>query len=1574
VTPTVTGNPPVLGSVSLSPAFVAGGTSATGTVTLSAPAQAGGFAVNLTSDQTAATVPSSVTVLQNATTAPFTVTTTSVASDTFATILATSGAVSKQAVLTVLSATNHGTVTGTVVSSSTSQSLSGAKVRASGSSSCSIIGGAGSYTAIADQSGFFTMTLPVSVCGGANYILTVSMHGYNDLTFFVNNLWLDETRNVGTISLVPFKPISGSVIDSSTFLPLRDVEVNFSGSTDPAVMTDVNGNFTLPVPFNGTFTFKKAGYVGDLSFCPATGPTTTSVGTRGLDPGVGTKVGCTLADGSRWGAADSPISVLGGMAVNGTLTIDPGVTVKFASPSTSLTARFDATGTAAQPIVFTASSGAIPGSWGFVAPQTGSRIGYAQFSYGGAGAAGSIQLVGGTDFSFDHISIQSSNGPAIYTDFIASYNSIPAVLTASITSSNISSTAGDGISVDGSGTMTIADTTISGSSGRGLVVGASTRVLWSDGAITGNGDYAATLASLTSSLDVSGTVIVAGNAGGQKDGVTFPGGTLSSSRSLGPVPWFVQAALTVPAGSTLTIGAGATIKMANAASITVNGVLAADGTLSNPITFTSSSAAPTPGIWSGMKFYGSAPGSRLSYATVSYAGGGSGAAAVFVQNPAGLALGHLTITSSSTDGLSAFYSPLTLDTCLIQGSGRAGITVQGSSFALTNATIRSSATQGINLLSPATVSVSSTLLDANGDYAIGADAAVQLQVTGVTAQNNGAGLKNSVGLRSGTVSGAAHWTSGITWDVLGAGITVAPGGSLTVDPGTTVRLAPPSSLLSLQGTFTAIGTSAAPITFTSNLASPAAGAWGGLFIANSAVSIAYASVRYGGNYDSCGIEIDAGAPLLNHVSITDTAGVGLSMNSATPQVPTLTGLSFARNTMGGIKNYNTSMTLDARLSNWDAVSGPSGSGPGTGQSVSTAVLFEPWLVSLPSSPQMVTSVAQTDRTINASIGMTTSLTFATALSGNWTVKILDASSNILRSFAGTGASGAATWDGKDSGGTMQPSGTYSYQIESVTSGGLAAAPARGLVILNPALPFTVQGAAATPSYFSPNGDGVQDTTTISASLGFDGPTWRVDVKNGGGTVVRSVTGSGRNVAFTWDGRDSGGVLQPDGTYSALISALDGTASATATIPVTLDVTAPQAAVTSPAAGGTVSNFYGTATDLVVTGTASDLNIANWALEVGAGATPSAWASLATGTGSVTAATLGTWSTVPATSSPVANGLYTLRLTVNDKAGNKSVVLVPQNVANLTVTQSGIEFSIFGPLETFTSSIPTTGTYTLVIKNPAGVVVRTLVNGVRAAGTYTDSWDGRNDSAVRMRDGLYLWVASFTDGTRTTTLDLTSQKRTDYDWVCDGAGEIPKFDFYNNLPFRIGVTLPGPGDVGIVFGPNVPFHCYGASCTPPWFCFGFDEYQGSGTFEFQWAGVDTTGAVRNDVREMSVISNRQNMSKNGFVMYGGKPVVKNLAATPAIFGPEHGTQAIAFDLATYMNEATTVTVEILNQESLSVLRTITATGVGSGRPSVTWDGRADNGMYVAPGLYTITLSATDSTGARGWAQVITTVQY
>jgi hypothetical protein len=93
---------PTLSKVTVNPTDVVGGTSSTGTVTLTSAAPAGGFQVALTSDNpVAATVPPSVTVAAGSTSASFTITTNPIGNPQSSLIIGTAGGITTYGIITV---------------------------------------------------------------------------------------------------------------------------------------------------------------------------------------------------------------------------------------------------------------------------------------------------------------------------------------------------------------------------------------------------------------------------------------------------------------------------------------------------------------------------------------------------------------------------------------------------------------------------------------------------------------------------------------------------------------------------------------------------------------------------------------------------------------------------------------------------------------------------------------------------------------------------------------------------------------------------------------------------------------------------------------------------------------------------------------------------------------------------------------------------------------------------------------------------------------------------------------------------------------------------------------------------------------------------------------------------------------------------------------------------------------------------------------------------------------------------------------------------------------------------------
>jgi hypothetical protein len=134
-------------------------------------------------------------------------------------------------------------------------------------------------------------------------------------------------------------------------------------------------------------------------------------------------VNANITANETWTLACSPYNVTANVTVqNGaTVTIEPGVQVKFSSTRTltistiTLTGGLVANGTVANPIVFTSSAASpAPGSWGGLIINrnviTGSSLTNAQIRYAGVAASLKLDRVPGAAFNTSSIEITQCSG------------------------------------------------------------------------------------------------------------------------------------------------------------------------------------------------------------------------------------------------------------------------------------------------------------------------------------------------------------------------------------------------------------------------------------------------------------------------------------------------------------------------------------------------------------------------------------------------------------------------------------------------------------------------------------------------------------------------------------------------------------------------------------------------------------------------------------------------------------------------------------------------------------------------------------------------------------------------------------------------------------------------------------------------------------------------------------------------------------------------------------------------------------------------------------------------------------
>ncbi|MGH9442747.1 MAG: FlgD immunoglobulin-like domain containing protein [Thermoanaerobaculia bacterium] len=351
--------------------------------------------------------------------------------------------------------------------------------------------------------------------------------------------------------------------------------------------------------------------------------------------------------------------------------------------------------------------------------------------------------------------------------------------------------------------------------------------------------------------------------------------------------------------------------------------------------------------------------------------------------------------------------------------------------------------------------------------------------------------------------------------------------------------------------------------------------------------------------------------------------------------------------------------------------------------------------------------------------------------------------------------------------------------------------------------------------------------------------------------------------------------------------------------------------------------------------------------------------------------------------------YTLRLRASDLAGNQGIwVTVQPAVGNfLTWLSDGSPWTGAGidaicPIglnryTTISSQIPFPLTETIVVKNQAGAIVKHLVSEARPAGIYNNPWYGDDDSARPLPDGPYFYVATVTDGTIIFTRDLTTTMNINFENRWFDGQTLQAFDPFNNQPLTLTYT-PGAAKITIVMSSQVGGDIVGdcAHQSADFFCLSDGAFQASGDPRvFQWAGLDPSGVYRGGtVRSVGIVALGSDFPQNAILTCGTAPTVTNVTVTPPVFGPANGTQMVAFDMSTYQSGVASVAITFMNLGSRSVLRRVNLAGQSPGHVTAAWDGRADNGMLVAPGPYAVTVTATDNIGNVVTGQILTTIAY
>ena len=337
------------------------------------------------------------------------------------------------------------------------------------------------------------------------------------------------------------------------------------------------------------------------------------------------------------------------------------------------------------------------------------------------------------------------------------------------------------------------------------------------------------------------------------------------------------------------------------------------------------------------------------------------------------------------------------------------------------------------------------------------------------------------------------------------------------------------------------------------------------------------------------------------------------------------------------------------------------------------------------------------------------------------------------------------------------------------------------------------------------------------------------------------------------------------------------------------------------------------------------------------------------------------------------GTFTAALRVTDSAGDTAIDTVDITVsvvATLIISKDTVRPSLGGTTDVQTT-IGGTTPVTILVKNKAGQVVRTLVSNVtRTAGSYSDTWDGKDDAGRIVPEGVYYAILQYKVGAATVNLDLTNSTGDrlfvpNWNIVLSSSGRPCSFTFFSCVvnPFdndflRADFTLPQAAEVTLdirqiittlqvvqlldrrPFGANIPYSLF-------------------------WDGTDASGKALKTPSQDGYLwgMTAYTLPTNG-IFVENAPQLSNVTATPNYFDPATGDFISPANPTTKVDytvsKPASVSLQVFRSGTNTLLRTITQSSSG-GPGTIEWDGHADNGLFAQTGDYHLALKAVDAAG-------------
>lgn len=559
-----------------------------------------------------------------------------------------------------------------------------------------------------------------------------------------------------------------------------------------------------------------------------------------------------------------------------------------------------------------------------------------------------------------------------------------------------------------------------------------------------------------------------------------------------------------------------------------------------------------------------------------------------------------------------------------------------------------------------------------------------------------------------------------------------------------------------------------------------------------------------------------------------------------------------------------------------------------------------------------------------------------------------------KGFAGNNV---VTWNGQNDSGTVVDPGTYTYTITAVDKENNKSQVYSGTITVDMSGPG-VSGTSFNPNPFTPDGT---NTGTLSYTLS-ESASVTTSILDSRSNIVRTLESSASNKAglntVLWDGRNSSGIIVPDGNYTYKIEAkspagqstpvlglilVDGKSPLITGVIDTPDPFAPDGtkvntiSFTLSEEANVKINLYDINNDFIKTLTDSTM--------------PS-------GQNKVT------WDGKDSAGNIVESGLYLYTVEVEDNFGN----LAPKVTGTITVDLSVPRVTLIGVspnpfksagtgLEYIFFNLNHNALTTIKIYDKNNLLVKTIEEDkLRGFGANHATWDGRNLSGQVVNDGKYTYritaksPAGIEGDSKEGTIHIIKT-----DSLITSVNDSPDpFKPLGSNVNTISFTLNKRSNVSL----NI-YDMEGNLVKSI-----FEGVLNRGLQSLTWDGKDKSGQIVDSgiytYRLMGSTKNEKEASDliGTITIDFETPEVKILNISPDPFVPSDNNEVTV----TYsLSKKAYTTVEIFDSFDNLIKAVETDSDKLSGINFSVWDGRNSSGGLVANGTYKVTVTARDEAG-------------